>query len=86
MDVQLTPKLIHPPGSAILTVITDNINDDRIEIIIKAIFQNKTIATTITLQAWSIPGFPPTTILTGSIVAAVILYFKRVNKVFFRTN
>jgi len=86
VEVQLTPELIHPPGSAILTVTTDYITDDRIEIIVKAIFQNKTIATTITLQSWSIPGFSPTTILTGSILAVVILYIRRVNKVFFRNH
>ncbi len=77
VEVQLTPERLHPPGSAKLTVTVNEETRDRMEITVKAIFENTTTFVMVTLQAWSIPGFSASAILVGSILALTILYFER---------
>lgn len=76
VEAEITPRKVHPPGTAILTVTIGRQAETPMEIIIKAVFQNTTVDTKIILQAWSVPGFHPLSMALG-ILAALIIVIRR---------
>lgn len=75
VEAEITPDRIRPPGTAVLTLRIGRGAEADLEVTVKAVFQGHAAEGKITLQAWRIPGFQPSSTILGLAagLAAVIL-------------
>ncbi|MEM2122761.1 MAG: S8 family serine peptidase [Candidatus Bathyarchaeia archaeon] len=76
VEAEINPDRIRPPGTAVLTLTVGRGVGADLEVTVKAVFQGSAAEDKITLQAWRIPGYQPSSTILGLAAAVTIIVLR----------